>query len=162
MIDRLARNPHQCLNLKNEWCLSRKPALENKTKSKALGPAGKEERSEHEETKWKRGRQQGDREGSGEGDGEAGQEDQQRPEKRRNRREEPERDIPAEVKENITSTGASTPVSVKIKRIERGNKKDSGPTGNKYQPTLKSFMDLKCGLEGGRGKTGLQEPGKQS
>ena len=23
-------------------------------------------------------------------------------------------------------------------------------------------MDLKCGLEGGRGKTGLQEPGKQS
>ena len=98
----------------------------------------------------------------GEGDGEAYQEDQ-RPEKRRNRREEPERDIPAEVKEeNITSTGASTPVSVKIKRIERGNKKDSGPTGNKYQPTLKSFMDLKCGLEGGRGKTGLQEPGKQS
>ena len=52
-------------------------------------------------------------------------------------------------------------MSVKIKRIERG-KKDSGSTSNKFQPTLKSFMDLKCGLEGGRGKTGLQEPGKQS
>ena len=76
-------------------------------------------------------------------------------------REEPDKDIPAEVKQETTSTGASTPVSVKIKRIERA-KKDLGPTGNKIQPTLKSFLDLKCGLEGGRGKTGLQEPDKQS
>ena len=71
MIDRLARNPHQCLNLKNEWCLSRKPALENKGKAKAntSGQTGKEERLESEESKWKRGRQAGDKEGG------AGQED---------------------------------------------------------------------------------------
>ena len=45
-------------------------------------------------------------------------------------------------------------MSVKVKRIEKGNKKDLGPNGNQYQPTLRSFMDLKGGLEGVRGKTG--------
>ena len=64
---------------------------------------------------------------------------------------------------NPTSTGVSTPVSVKVKRIEkRGNMKDQGPYGNQYQPTLRSFMDLKGGLEGVRGKTGHQEPDKLS
>ena len=85
MIDRLARNPHQCLNLKNEWCLSRKPALENK--SKVLGPAGKVERSDHGDTKLKRGRQQGGEEGNMERETETDQEDQQGPRKRMNVRE---------------------------------------------------------------------------
>ena len=121
--------------------------MENKGKSKASGPAWKEERSEPEETKWKRGRQQGDREGKEEGDGGAGQEDQERPGKRRNRREAPEREVATEANTmNPTSTGASTPVSVKVKRIEKGNRKDQGPNGNQYQPTLRSFMDLKVGL----------------
>ena len=131
MIDRLARNPHQYLNLKNEWCLSRKPALENKGKSKAntSGPTGKEERPEPEEAKWKRGRQSGDRKG----EGEAGQEDQERPGKRRNRRKAPEREVAMDATNmNPTSTGASTPVSVKVKRIEKGNKKGQDPYGNQY------------------------------
>ena len=77
-------------------------------------------------------------------------------------RQELARDIPVGDKEKATSTGASTPVSVKIKRIERGKSKDLGPSGTKFQPTLKSFMEIRCGLVGGRGKTGHQEPGKPS
>ena len=44
----------------------------------------------------------------------------------------------------VTSTGASTPVSTKIKRFERQGEVDS----NKIQPTLRYFVDLKCGLLG--------------
>ena len=61
-----------------------------------------------------------------------------------------------------TSTGASTPVAVKIKRIEKRDKKDQGPSGNQFQPTLRSFMDLKGGLVGARGRPGNQQPGKHT
>ena len=51
-----------------------------------------------------------------------------------------------------TSTGASTPVSVKIKRIECKGKVDQGASGRQIQPTLRSFMDLKSGLVGVRSR----------
>ena len=57
MIDRLARSPQQCLNLKNEWSLSRKPALENRGKIKEPAGTGKVEGYNPEQNKHKRGRQ---------------------------------------------------------------------------------------------------------
>ena len=60
------------------------------------------------------------------------------------------------------STGASTPVAVKVKRMEMMSKVDQGPGGSKIQPTLRSFMDLKCGLVGVRSRPGDQKPEKHT
>ena len=43
-------------------------------------------------------------------------------------------------------------MSIKIKRIENKGKVDQGPSGRQIQPTLRSFMDLKCGLVGVRSR----------
>ena len=58
MIDRLSRDPKQCLNLKNEWSMSMKPALENKRKAKDSGETGKEHSPSSETMNQKRGRQE--------------------------------------------------------------------------------------------------------
>ena len=95
-----------------------------------------------------------------------GQEEHQRPGKRRNRREAPEREITLEATSGgsgaPTSTGASTPVAVKVKRIEKKSKVGQGPSSNQIQPTLRSFMDLKCGLVGVRNRPGDQKPEKHT
>ena len=156
MIDRLARNPKQCLNLKNEWSLSRKPALESRGKNKEPAGIGKIENPE--QSKLKRGRQKE------EVTRDTGQEGRQRPGKRMNRREAPEREITLEATSGgsgaPTSTGASTPVAVKVRRIEKESKVGQGPSSNQIQPTLRSFMDLKGGLVGVRNRPGDQKPGK--
>ena len=95
-----------------------------------------------------------------------GQEGQQRPGKRRNRREAPEREVALEATSvgpgAPTSTGASTPVAEKVKRIEKRSRLDQGPSSNQIQPTLRSFMDLKGGLVGARSRPGCQKPGKHT
>lgn len=62
-----------------------------------------------------------------------------------------------------TETGASTPVSVKIKRIEdKGKGGEAGEVSRRtMQPTVRSFMDLKSGLVGSQKRTGFN-PGNQA
>ena len=150
MIDRLSRDPEQCLNLKNEWSMSMKPALETKRKAKDSEQTGKEHNSSSESNNQKRGRQE---ETEVRDTGQVGKE---RPGKKRKHLEA------SETQPKTTgagpSTGASTPVAVKVRRMEMMGKVDQGPGGTKIQPTLRSFMDLKCGLVGTRKTAGSQKP----
>ena len=90
------------------------------------------------------------KEGGGEeaetGDQECREEGRERPSKRRNRREGPE----------VRQTGgrsqemegrASTPVAVKVRRVEEKLKEGKGEK-EKIQPTLRSFIGLRSGLMG--------------
>ena len=136
-----------------------KQALENKGKARASGETGKEQKNSPspETTNQKRGRQEGNVMRD------TGQEGMERPGKKRKSFEAPESEVrKPETSGAGPSTGASTPVAVKIKRMEKMSKVDQGPGGNKIQPTLRSFMDLKCGLVGARNRAGGQNPVKQA
>ena len=172
MIDRLSDSLEMCLNLKSEWGLSRKPSLQAKgrppsTKTKE-GGSREEDRTNYK--KRKRGRGNGreiqtprdtEREGDCTPRGREREEDQ-RPSKRTDRREEPEPELIIQTTSE-TETGASTPVSVKIKRLESKSKECEVREASRrtIQPTLRSFMDLKSGLEGSLKRTG-SNPENQS
>ena len=73
MIDRLTKNPEQCLNLKNEWGLSKKPALETKARYKEAKKGEERPGAEVANNKTKRGKYRV------EGDSIRGQEESERP-----------------------------------------------------------------------------------
>ena len=90
------------------------------------------------------------KEGGGEmvdtGDQECREEGRERPSKRRNRREGPEVKETGE-RSQETEGQASTPVAVKVRRVEEKLKESKGEK-EKIQPTLRSFIGLRSGLMG--------------
>ena len=131
--------------------------MENKGKAKTSGDTGKEQKFNPETSNQKRGRQDAEERRD------TGQEVQERPGKRRKNSEAPDMEVVKVATSGAgPSTGASTPVAVKVKRIEKKSKVDQGPSGKQFQPTLRSFMDLKGGLVGARSRSGSQKPEKQA
>ena len=53
-------------------------------------------------------------------------------------------------------TGARTPVGVKVRRIQERIQKEKSHNVQQIQPTLKSFIELRGGLEGSQRRTGNQ------
>ena len=45
-------------------------------------------------------------------------------------------------------TGATTPVGVKVRRIQEKLNKEKQSNAQQFQPTLRSFMEIRGGLEG--------------
>ena len=143
-IDRLSLKGDTCLNLKTEWGSTNTPSLENKARPSAT----------HSQQQKDQGKRGGKKRGEYEDD-RGGNQQQPPPAKRRNmdqgeepgtggaletseqgleNREKPETEAPR------TETGASTPVSVKVKRIEMKTKPQeqaggkSGPLGSPAGP----------------------------
>lgn len=163
-IDRLSLKGDTCLNLKTERGSTNTPSLENKARPSAThsqqqkdqGMRGGRKRGEYEENRGgnqqqpppakRRNMDQGEEPGIGEALETSGQGPEDR--------EKPETEAP------MTETGASTPVSVKVRRLEMINKPQeqtggkSGPLGSPggpkrlIQPTLGTFMWKRSGLEG--------------
>ena len=148
MIDRTARNPEQCLNLKNEWSWSQRPALTSGGKNgrKNQGDERQKEEEEEESKNSKRRRHPYAQEKMKE---ESKEEQEPRSKKKRNYEEGPEEKKTEELSSSTVQTGANTPVTQKIKRYEQKiERKSKEERDNKIQPTLRSFMDLRGGLVG--------------
>ena len=54
-------------------------------------------------------------------------------------------------------TGATTPVGVKVRRIQEKLNREKQSNAQQFQPTLRSFMEIRGGLKGSQGWRGSQE-----